>query len=766
MTTVQRLSFSCLLILFLSLRSSCLESISRSLTAELSPIIVQAKYGEHYTYILNKTVSYIFQYNADMSKNISLWPARISVKSDLADNSSPILVVVRKQRSVYSWQIPYTVETKKSFYQYDEASRTICPDILNQETDQDMIISISSASPYNFSFSLVTYLSHDFVVRLSDQRHLMASPSEPIFYNFQFDHMTESVLLVVESSDELCMTLSVQNISCPVVDLERNVQYRGGMLLKKSDFPLGLFIVFVVHSDDYDCSGHKGSFQFKRNKAISFSIEKNISDENYLIASLALLSIFAGIYVVAFFIGIKCIRCCPSMYIPSPADILSPEEPTVSTISPIAEIAVTRAWHSSDSSLDETDIDFLHDRDNDKDVFRTKTFLFVSDLSRKEHRVLSAKAQLYFWNLITVAIFYSLPVVQLVLNDSGNEDMCYYNYLCSHPFWNLSDINHIFSNIGYVFLGFLFILITVNRERASLPNNKRYGIPHHFGFFYSMGMALIMEGVLSACYHVCPSHSNFQFDTSFMYVIAMLSLLKIYQSRHPDINATAYSTFVALAFVIFVGMVGVLDETFNFYVIFTVIHVLVCMVLSAQIYYMGRWKLDARVFHRVCGVCIADIRSGPRHCCRPMYPSRLVLLIFGNLFNWALAAAQLRYHMVNFGTYFLAVFMVNLCLYLMFYITMKYLSGEKIMAHTGLYLAASILLWTGALYFFFNKSISWAGTPAESRTYNRPCLVLNFYDHHDVWHVLSALAMFFSFMCLLALDDDVSNRDRDTLPVF
>lgn len=68
MTTVQRLSFSCLLILFLSLRSSCLESISRSLTAELSPIIVQAKYGEHYTYILNKTVSYIFQYNADMSK--------------------------------------------------------------------------------------------------------------------------------------------------------------------------------------------------------------------------------------------------------------------------------------------------------------------------------------------------------------------------------------------------------------------------------------------------------------------------------------------------------------------------------------------------------------------------------------------------------------------------------------------------------------------------------------------------------------------------
>ena len=26
-----------------------------------------------------------------------------------------------------------------------------------------------------------------------------------------------------------------------------------------------------------------------------------------------------------------------------------------------------------------------------------------------------------------------------------------------------------------------------------------------------MGAALMMEGILSACYHVCPSYSNFQF---------------------------------------------------------------------------------------------------------------------------------------------------------------------------------------------------------------------------------------------------------------
>jgi len=26
-----------------------------------------------------------------------------------------------------------------------------------------------------------------------------------------------------------------------------------------------------------------------------------------------------------------------------------------------------------------------------------------------------------------------------------------------------------------------------------------------------MGVALVMEGVLSGCYHVCPSYDNFQF---------------------------------------------------------------------------------------------------------------------------------------------------------------------------------------------------------------------------------------------------------------
>lgn len=37
-------------------------------------------------------------------------------------------------------------------------------------------------------------------------------------------------------------------------------------------------------------------------------------------------------------------------------------------------------------------------------------------------------------------------------------------------------------------------------------------------------------------------------------------------------------------------------------------------------------------------------------------------------------------------------------------------------------------------------------TPAESREHNRDCILLSFFDDHDVWHFLSSIAMFGSFL--------------------
>jgi len=51
----------------------------------------------------------------------------------------------------------------------------------------------------------------------------------------------------------------------------------------------------------------------------------------------------------------------------------------------------------------------------------------------------------------------------------------------------------------------------------------------HFKLVCKLSLTLVISGVMSGCYHVCPNHTNFQFDTAFMYTISILILLKIYQ---------------------------------------------------------------------------------------------------------------------------------------------------------------------------------------------------------------------------------------------
>lgn len=139
-------------------------------------------------------------------------------------------------------------------------------------------------------------------------------------------------------------------------------------------------------------------------------------------------------------------------------------------------------------------------------------------MAQEKLKDLKERSQLYLYYLVTVAVFYILPVLQLVatnqinVQESGNQDLCYYNFLCAQPFRFLSSFNNIFSNFGYTLFGTLFIIIARLREKYNTLNRQTMlGIPQHYGLYYAMGIALIMQGVLSSCYHFCPSRNNFQF---------------------------------------------------------------------------------------------------------------------------------------------------------------------------------------------------------------------------------------------------------------
>ena len=160
--------------------------------------------------------------------------------------------------------------------------------------------------------------------------------------------------------------------------------------------------------------------------------------------------------------------------------------------------------------------------------------------------------QLHWVILVLTGMFYYLPTIQMVLDSSnmykvtGNQDYCFYNSLCQRPLLELRDFNHIFSNLGYAVLGLLFMWVVYKKEQYCKLLDKDEGVPRQYSLFYAMGLSLIGVGVMSSCYHVCPTNVTFQFDTTYMYMLAFFMFLKIYQNRHPDLVCSAVKGFLFL----------------------------------------------------------------------------------------------------------------------------------------------------------------------------------------------------------------------------
>ncbi|XP_037601368.1 SID1 transmembrane family member 1 isoform X3 [Cebus imitator] len=730
-----------------------------------------ADFDHVYTGVVSLSTENIFSFNYT-SQPGQVTAVRVYVNSSSENLNYPVLVVVRQQKEVLSWQVPLLFQGLT-----------------------------------NVAF------------------HFTASPSQPQYFLYKFPKDVDSVIIkVVSEMAYPCSVVSVQNIMCPVYDLDHNVEFNGvyqsmtkkaAITLQKKDFPgEQFFVVFVIKPEDYACGGsffiqekENQTWNLQRTKNLKVTIVPSIKESVYVKSSLfsvfIFLSFYLGCLLVVFVHYLRFQRKSidgsfgsnddsGNMVASHPIAASTPEGSNYGTIdesssSPGGPMSSPDGGppgqSDTDSSVEESDFDTMPDVESDKNIIRTKMFLYLSDLSRKDRRIVSKKYKIYFWNIITIAVFYALPVTQLVItyqtvvNVTGNQDICYYNFLCAHPLGVLSAFNNILSNLGHVLLGFLFLLIVLRRDilhRKALEAKDifamEYGIPKHFGLFYAMGIALMMEGVLSACYHVCPNYSNFQFDTSFMYMIAGLCMLKLYQTRHPDINASAYSAYASFALVIMLTVLGVVfgKNDVWFWVVFSAIHVLASLALSTQIYYMGRFKIDVSdtdmgIFRRAAMVFYTDCIQ---QCSRPLYMDRMVLLVVGNLVNWSFALFGLIYRPRDFASYMLGIFICNLLLYLAFYIIMKLRSSEKVLPVPLVCIVATAVMWAAALYFFFQNLSSWEGTPAESREKNRECILLDFFDDHDIWHFLSATALFFSFLVLLTLDDDLDVVRRDQIPVF
>ncbi|XP_017769438.1 PREDICTED: SID1 transmembrane family member 1-like [Nicrophorus vespilloides] len=696
-------------------------------------------------------------------------PYRLNVWSDDAYTDHPVLVVVKQERRVTSWEIPLVVNRRIGQpVEYRNTSRTLCYDTQNVINRFPSRIGGHQVVKKNFTVTLETTCTSGVKVFIqavevkpffiTDELFYEAefTPSQPVFFSYtspkDHDHIKTTLINVTSSSSD-CFLVSVQQKMCPVFELNDDIRYqgkyqtiktKGGLILSKSGYPDGFFLVIVAKPDNAECDERKDVEPFslgivsavRNTTRVTFQVRPGKTSEEYVEA---ILTVFFVILAV-----------CALLI--------------------MANVAFYYYGRYRKHVIEITE-----EEDDDHDTYKgdvVRTYLELGEL-KLSHFIRAgfsrnrARALNYFWHICNIAIFYGIPVIQLMVSYqravdvSGNLDMCYHNFYCSHPFY-FTDFNHIFSNVGYVIFGILFIAVTFFRSRKT-RNYRNCGVPKLYGMYYAMGFALICEGFLSGCYHICPNQSNFQFDTSFMYIMAVLISVKLYQNRHPDINASAYGTFSIVGVAVLIAMFGILYNSVIVMVIFVIFYISLCLFLSFKIYFLG---------HMIAGIKrMLNAYSEQKSVLKALRPLRLrifVNLIIVNIINVAIAAVGFATYpeSTNFGTFLLGILLLNAVLHAIFYVSMKLICGEKICTEAIMYGVLSIISWIIGCYFFVSAVTQWAMTPAQSRGLNEECILLDFYDTHDIWHLVSAPALFFSFMFLMTLDDDVFDKPQDEIHAF
>ena len=174
------------------------------------------------------------------------------------------------------------------------------------------------------------------------------------------------------------------------------------------------------------------------------------------------------------------------------------------------------------------------------------------------------------------------------------------------------------------------------------------------------------------------------------------------------------------------------------------------------------------------------------------YPRRFLFVCVFCLINFA-HAAYIIYEKTdkpnkNVTHVVLRILVLNLILYLMYYLARKrccytteshYLQvqGNKVKIFDKYEIPAffsagtfftvlTLLLGLVAIFCYANRSANRNLSPAQSRDLNVDCSFLEFYDYHDMWHFLGAAGIFFAFLSLLTLDDDILYVPRDKIDIF
>jgi len=385
----------------------------------------------------------------------------------------------------------------------------------------------------------------------------------------------------------------------------------------------------------------------------------------------------------------------------------------------------------------------------------------------------------------------------------GNRDECRYNENCFVPGagYNLP-ANNLWSNAPYFTVGVMFGCLVLHHDfLCTTTLQKPLGCRRQdFTLFYAMAIAFVAEAVMSSVYHVCPHRINFQFDSFFMFVIPTLGTLALSQNgeQHviheevgPDVweevlnpqeekacqaakvrvlMLPAGSVRSVSFFGIFVAPLGILNilgsrknsrelEHGDAKPMQTLLLVLLVPWLWATLSIHGRFYGEGLSRQRVAWL---PGLLGP-----PMTAVGITWAWSGRLLVCSLVCLAVI-KQEDISLLFLA-----LCLGSMICLLIRVVARtwpklqtprrRNLLFHACLFLVMSV----AALYVFVIPTSEKTRSPAESRAESKhaQCVFGSPFDTHDVWHLLSALALGCYALLVLDLAQGPSDIRRLTLPV-
>uniref|UniRef100_A0A672JUJ3 SID1 transmembrane family member 2 n=1 Tax=Sinocyclocheilus grahami TaxID=75366 RepID=A0A672JUJ3_SINGR len=393
----------------------------------------------------------IYSYNHTVSRN-KTEGVRVSVELMSESAQSPVLFVVRQKQAVLSFQVPLILRgLYQRKYQYTQLGRTLCqPPTKAVAETQFFFVDVSTLSSAGIQYQLRVSRVDSFTLQTDKKFSFNATPSQPQFFKYVFPDGVDTVIVKVNSQKNFpCSVMSIQDIQCPVYDLDNNVAFIGmyqtmtttaAITVQRKDFPSNSFyVVVVVKTEDEACGGPLRFYPLlpdelldagNRSKTLDVIVSPAINSEVYVMGMLFCLGIFLSFYLLTFLVA-----CVENKRYDAPAD-----QRCVFCVLERSLESVGRSRHESLSSVEEDDYDTLADIDSDKNIVRTKVLEPVKNTTVTTRRVTVC---LLTWQTKTLQV--------KICSKCECRDV-------------FSSFNNILSNLGYVLLGLLFLLIILQRD--------------------------------------------------------------------------------------------------------------------------------------------------------------------------------------------------------------------------------------------------------------------------------------------------------------